>query len=50
MRLTYDLSKMIISTADGYIMIIHDLDLNNLNEDLGDFQSDLYRLMQKVFC
>lgn len=48
MRLTYDFSKMIVSTVEGYLMIIHDLDLNTLQEDLSEFRSDLYRLMQKV--
>lgn len=43
-----DHSKMVISTSEGYLMVIHDLDLRTLNEDLKDFQSDLYRLMQKV--
>ena len=46
MVLTPDSSKMIVSTADGYLMIIHDLDLNTLAEDLRDFAPDLYRLMQ----
>lgn len=46
MVLTPDSSKMVLSTADGYIMIIHDLDLNTLAEDLRDFAPDLYRLMQ----
>ncbi|RWS02341.1 DDB1- and CUL4-associated factor 10-like isoform X2, partial [Dinothrombium tinctorium] len=47
MRLTNDSSKMIICTSEGYIMVIHDLDLENLSVDLQSFQSDLYRLMQK---
>lgn len=34
MVLTPDSSKMIISTSDGYLIIIHDLDLNTLSEDL----------------
>ncbi|KAI1297397.1 DDB1- and CUL4-associated factor 10 -like protein [Halotydeus destructor] len=47
MRLTPDSSKMVICTSEGYIMVIHDLDLENLTSDLTGFQSDLYRLMQK---
>jgi len=47
MRLTHDNSKMVICTSEGYIMIIHDLDLLELKKDLYGFQSDLYRLMQK---
>lgn len=49
MRMTHDFTKMIICTVEGYIMVIHDLDLTTLKEDLYDFQSDLYRLMQKVW-
>ena len=48
MRLTNDQTKMIVCTAEGYIMIVHDLNLNTLKEDLNEFKSDLYRLMQKV--
>lgn len=46
--MTSDHSKMVISTSEGYLMAIHDLDLRTLGEDLSEFQSDLYRLMQKV--
>jgi len=37
---------------EGYMMVIHDLDLANLAADLNGFQSDLYRLMQvsSVVC
>lgn len=47
MRLSQDSTKMIICTSEGYILIIHDLDLMNLQNDLRGFESDLYRLMQK---
>lgn len=46
--MTHDYTKMVISTVEGYLMVIHDLDLRTLKKDLGEFQSDLYRLMQKV--
>lgn len=47
MRLTNNATKMILCTSEGYIMVIHDLNLETLQEDLKPFQSDLYRLMQK---
>jgi WD repeat-containing protein 32 len=37
MRLTPDNSKMVLSTAGGYIMVIHNLDLTTLNQDLSDW-------------
>ncbi|XP_054167408.1 DDB1- and CUL4-associated factor 10-like [Oppia nitens] len=46
MVLTPDSNKMIISTADGYLLVIHDLDINKLSDDLEDFMPELYRLMQ----
>ena len=46
-RLTPDGSKMIMSTTGGYLILIHDLDLNNLRQDLTGFQPNIYRLMQK---
>lgn len=47
MRLTHDLSKMIISTSDGFLMVIHDLDLDHLSKDLKGFNCELYHMMQK---
>lgn len=47
MRLTPDLSKMIISTSDGFLMVIHDLDLDRLSSDLKGFNCELYHMMQK---
>lgn len=46
MRLTPDNSKMILCTAGGYIMIIHNLDFTTLNQDLAGFKPNMYRLMQ----
>lgn len=46
MRLTSDNSKMVICTTGGYLMVIHNLDLNNLAEDLMGFKPNMYRLMQ----
>ena len=47
MRLTHDASKMMVCTSEGFILIIHDLDIDQLPADLENFQCDLYRLMQK---
>lgn len=38
MKLTNDGTKMIISTTNGYIIIIHDLNLMNLATDLRSFR------------
>jgi len=46
MRLTPDASKMVISTMNGYLVVIHDLDLNTMCEDLAGFKPNMYRLMQ----
>ncbi|XP_032783070.2 DDB1- and CUL4-associated factor 10 [Daphnia magna] len=46
MRLTPDNTKMILCTAGGYIMIIHNLDFATLNQDLAGFKPNMYRLMQ----
>lgn len=37
-RLTPDASKMIICTTGGYLIVIHNLDLNTLNQDLDGFK------------
>lgn len=47
MRMTNNAKKMILCTSEGYMMVIHDLNLETIQEDLKPFQSDLYRLMQK---
>ncbi|WAR22555.1 DCA10-like protein [Mya arenaria] len=46
-KLSPDFSKLIISTHEGYIIIIHDLDLSTLGEDLKGFKPNMYRLMQR---
>jgi WD repeat-containing protein 32 len=46
MRLTPDSSKMVISTMNGYLVTIHDLDLAAMSEDLAGFKPNMYRLMQ----
>ncbi|CAG9857552.1 unnamed protein product [Phyllotreta striolata] len=46
MKLTGDGTKMIISTTNGFIIIIHDLNLLTLATDLRSFRPSLYRLMQ----
>ena len=46
MRLTPDNSKMILCTAGGYLMIIHNLDFASLSQDLSGFKPNMYRLMQ----
>ncbi len=46
MVLTPDCNKMIVSTSEGYIMIIHDLNLETLFDDLKEFVPDLYLYMQ----
>ncbi|KAK2709253.1 DDB1- and CUL4-associated factor 10-like [Artemia franciscana] len=46
MRLTPDASKMVLCTTNGYLMIVHDLDLKQMAEDLAGFKPNMYRLMQ----
>lgn len=46
MRLTPDCNKMVLCTAGGYIMVIHNLDLTMLSQDLCGFKPNMYRLMQ----
>jgi len=46
MRLTPDSSKMVISTMNGYLVVVHDLDLHTMSEDLAGFKPNMYRLMQ----
>ena len=38
--------RMVISTMNGFLMVVHDLDLETLQEDLKGFKPNLYRLMQ----
>ena len=46
MRLTAGNDKMVISTMNGYLVVIHDLDMDRLSEDLAGFKPNVYRLMQ----
>lgn len=46
MRLTPNSDKMVISTVNGYLIIIHDLCLDNLAKDLTGFKPNMYRLLQ----
>lgn len=36
--LSPDKSKLVMSTSSGYIMVIHDLNINSLAEDLNGFK------------
>jgi len=46
MRLTAGCDKMVISTMNGYLVVLHDLDLDTLGQDLAGFKPNVYRLMQ----
>jgi len=48
MRLSPDSDKMIISTSEGFLMVIHDVDLNTMDKDLEGFKPDVYREMQET--
>jgi len=41
-RVTRDGKKLIISTTDGYLMAVHNLDLNHLGRDLFGFNASHY--------
>ncbi len=45
-KLTPDASKLIVATAGGYLMVVHNLDLGMLHADLAGFKPNMYRLMQ----
>ena len=45
-KLTPDASKLVIATAGGYLMVVHNLNLSHLAEDLQGFKPNMYRLMQ----
>lgn len=45
-KLSPDNSKMIIATTSGFMMVIHDLNLQTLFRDTGHFKPVFYRLMQ----
>ncbi|KAH3706710.1 DDB1- and CUL4-associated factor 10 homolog [Dreissena polymorpha] len=46
-KLSPDFTKLVISTHEGYIIVIHNLDLSTLSEDLKGFKPNMYRLMQQ---
>ena len=46
MRLTPNGDKMVISTINGYLILIHDLNLDTLAEDLNGFKPNMYRMLQ----
>jgi len=37
---------MILCTAGGYLMVIHNLQFSTLSQDLSGFKPNMYRLMQ----
>lgn len=41
-RLTPDSSKLIMSTSEGYYLVIHDLDLASLATDFDEFEPSEY--------
>ncbi|CAI9732619.1 DDB1CUL4-associated and CUL4-associated factor 10-like [Octopus vulgaris] len=45
-KLTPDSSKIVISTTEGYLIVIHNLDLSYLEQDLRGFKPKFYRFMQ----
>ena len=44
MRLTQDWNKIVISTMNNYLMIVHDLDLDKMAKDLEFFKVNLVSL------
>ena len=46
MRLTPAGDKMVISTINGYLILIHDLNLDTLAQDLSGFKPNMYRMLQ----
>eukprot|EP00095_Tigriopus_kingsejongensis_P007901 maker-scaffold132_size323655-snap-gene-0.11 protein:Tk07901 transcript:maker-scaffold132_size323655-snap-gene-0.11-mRNA-1 annotation:"ddb1- and cul4-associated factor 10 homolog isoform x1" len=46
MRLSKGSERMVITTMNGYMMVIHNLDLHSLQADLAGFKPNIYRLMQ----
>lgn len=46
-RLTLDSTKLILSTQWGYLMVVHNLDLQTCYQDLAAFKPNLYWLMLK---
>ncbi len=46
MRLSGPGDRMVVSTMNGFLMVVHDLELERLEEDLANFKPNMYRLMQ----
>ena len=46
-RVSHDGRKLIVSTTDGYLMVVHDLDLNRLTRDLLGFDPRIYHALQQ---
>lgn len=47
-KLTHDDSKLVVATADGYLIIIHNLDLEHLDTDTADFKLHFTESMQET--
>ncbi|KAJ6637117.1 Pre-mRNA-processing factor 39 [Pseudolycoriella hygida] len=45
-RISPDASKLVICTTGGYLIIVHNLDLQMLARDLHGFRPNIHRLMQ----
>ncbi|XP_037030882.1 DDB1- and CUL4-associated factor 10 homolog [Bradysia coprophila] len=45
-RISPDASKLVICTTGGYLIIVHNLDLQMLAKDLHGFRPNIHRLMQ----
>lgn len=41
--LSPDQTKLIMSTSSGYIMVVHDLDINTIADDLNGFKVNICR-------
>jgi len=46
-RVTHDGTKLIISTTDGYLLAIHNLDLNNLARDFFGFVPSYFHMLRR---
>ena len=46
MRIAPGAERMVISTNNGYILVIHDLDLNHIRKDLFGFKVKKTKLVK----
>ncbi len=46
MRLSAHGDRMVVSTMNGFVIVIHDVNLDCMEADLKDFKPNMYRLMQ----